>query len=77
MDNKAPGTLGAVPSGSHDQYDMLEDDLTYCTIDGREREVIVLSDNPAYSKHNHTHPSTVSARSMQKCELGAGGEVLS
>ena len=48
---------GAVPFGSHDQHHTLEEDPTYSTIDDREKQVVVLSENPAYGKHGHAHPS--------------------
>ena len=77
VDKKAPGRSGAVPSDNHDQQHTLEEDPTYSTIDDKEREVVVLSGNPAYSKHDHTHPS-IELSQEQESGLGAGrgGNVL-
>ena len=69
MEKKALGTSGTGPSGSSDQQQTLEEDPTYSDIDEREQEVVVLSDNPAYSKHDHAHPSIVLS---PESGLGAG-----
>ena len=70
MDKKDP-VSGTLLSGRQDHEHALEEDPTYSTIDDREWKVVVLSDNPAYSKYNHAH-SNIELSAEQESGLGAG-----